>query len=326
MAMLSSLSFAVIIVSTNRYGRAAPGVTTVPNGVDGFRDMNYVEGSTDPAQTLDLYIPRYSPKPLPLIIYIHGGAWNGGDRKSCPPLYFIKDGYAAASIEYRFASKAKFPAQIQDCQAAIRWLRGNAKKFNLDPNHFAVWGESAGGHLSALVGTAGDSGAFKPVGDYLDQSDRVQAVCDFFGPANFMTVIKQGDANAEKHLPKWEEWKGGRGYSFLLGAEAGVDAEKSESVSPIHYVNKSTPPFLIYHGTYDQLVPFAQSEELAAKLKENGVEVMLQPFAHMQHSGAIYWTPPALKLVKAFFDKRLLGRDTMLEPLSEQDSTYVPDK
>ncbi len=306
--------------------QAAPGVTTVTPGVDAFRDLSYVEGSADPAQTLDLYVPQNSAKPLPLIIYIHGGAWNGGDKRSCPPMLFINDGYAAASLEYRFASKAKFPAQIQDCQAAIRWLRGNAKKYNLDPAHFGVWGESAGGHLSALIGTSGGSGAFTPIGGNLDQSDGVQAVCDLFGPADFMTVTKQGDTNAEKHLPKWEEWKGGRGYSFFLGAETGVDVEKSESVSPIHYVSKSTPPFLIYHGTYDQLVPFQQSEELAAKLKENGVEVMLQPFAHMEHSGAIYWTPPALKLVKAFFDKHLQGRDTTLEPLSEEDSTYVPAK
>ena len=125
---------------------------------------------------------------------------QAGFKKSCPPLYFVKDGYAAASVEYRFASKAKFPAQIQDCQAAVRWLRGNAKKCNLDPERFAVWGESAGGHLAALLGTAGGSGAFEPVGGYRDQSDRVQAVCDFFGPANFMTVIRQGNRSERLQL------------------------------------------------------------------------------------------------------------------------------
>jgi acetyl esterase/lipase len=323
--ILSGLLVTAMIVSACE-SQAAPGVTTVPPGVDAFRDLNYVEGSTDPAQTLDLYVPQNSPKPLPLLIYIHGGAWTGGDKKSCPPLLFVNDGYAAASLEYRFSNKAKFPAQIQDCQAAIRFLRGNAKKYNLDVDHFGVGGESAGGHLAALIGTSGGTHAFAPIGGYLDQSDRVQAVCDLFGPANFMTVIQQGNANAEKHLPKWEQWQGGRGYSVLIGAETGVDVEKSEAVSPIHYVSKSTPPFLIYHGTYDQLVPFAQSEELAAKLKENGVEVLLQPFANMEHSGPIYWTPPALKLVKAFFDKHLQGRDVPLEPLSEKDSTYVPAK
>ena len=119
--ILSGLLVTAMIVSACE-SQAAPGVTTVPPGVDAFRDLNYVEGSTDPAQTLDLYVPQNSAKPLPLLIYIHGGAWTGGDKQSCPPLLFVNDGYAAASLEYRFASKAKFPAQIQDCQAAIRWL------------------------------------------------------------------------------------------------------------------------------------------------------------------------------------------------------------
>jgi len=301
---------------------AAPEVRDVPPGVSAYRDLTYVPGSTDENQRLDLYVPEHSAKPLPVIIYIHGGGWNGADKRSCPPLYFVKDGYVAASLEYRFSSKAKFPAQIQDCQAAIRWLRGNARKYNLDPDHIGVWGESAGGHLSALLGTAGGSNAFEPIGEFKEQSDRVQAVCDFFGPTDFMTVIEQGNANALKRRPKWEEWKGD-GYSNLIGAKAGVDVEKSKAVSPIQYVSKSSPPFLIYHGTWDQFVPFQQSEELVKKLQANKVEVMLQPMANMEHSGAIYWTEPALKLVKAFFDRHLQGKKVDLQPLSTKDSTFV---
>ena len=186
-----------------------------------------------------------------------------------PYLNQLARGYVVASIEYRFSQKAIFPAQIQDCQAAIRWLRANAKKYNIDPDHIGVGGASAGGHLAALLGTSGGKKAFPPIGGNEDQSDRVQAVCDIFGPADFWTVVTQ--ANEDKNVKNVFKWNNGDPYSKLIGAKLGEDKEKCDAVSPTHYVSKDNPPFLILHGDRDTLVPYAQSVELADLLTKAGV-------------------------------------------------------
>ncbi|HEX4794381.1 MAG TPA: alpha/beta hydrolase, partial [Humisphaera sp.] len=207
------------------------------------RDIAYIPNG-DPAQTLDLYLPaNSSDKPLPLIVWIHGGGWSAGSKADCPAKGMVGRGYIAASIEYRFSQKAIFPAQIQDCQAAIRWLRANSKKYNIDPNHIGVWGASAGGHLVALLGTAGGKKAFPPIGGNEDQSDRVQAVCDFFGPTDFNAVIVQ--AAADKDVKNIFNFNHGDPYSQLIGGGLGEDKAKGDAVSPIHYVSKDNPPILI---------------------------------------------------------------------------------
>jgi len=132
---------------------------------------------------------------LPLIIHIHGGGWSGGDKNGIPPIGLVANGYALASVQYRLSGEAIFPAAIQDCKAAVRWLRANAKKYNLDPDHFGVWGGSAGGHLVALLGTSGGVKEFE-VGDNLNVSSKVQAVCDWFGPTDFLQMNAQAKAGA----------------------------------------------------------------------------------------------------------------------------------
>src|SRR5262249_27137576 len=154
-------------------------------------DIHYVPNG-DSAQTLDLYYPQKpAEKPQPLLVWVHGGGWTGGSKTPVPYLNQLTRGYIVASIEYRFSQKAVFPAQIQDCQAAIRWLRAHAKQYNIDRERIGVGGGSAGGHLVALLGTSGGKKAFPAIGGNEDESDRVQAVCDLFGPTNFWTVIKQ---------------------------------------------------------------------------------------------------------------------------------------
>lgn len=171
--------------------QAAKAPPAPPKGVKVERDVQYVpEG--DPAEALDIYLPEQAgTAPLPLVVYIHGGGWRAGSKNGCPAIPMVLRGYAAASVEYRFSKKAVFPAQIQDCQAALRFLRANSKKYNIDPDHIGVWGESAGGHLVALLGTSGGKNAFPAIGGNETQSDRVQAVCDFYGPADFNTVMAQ---------------------------------------------------------------------------------------------------------------------------------------
>ncbi len=134
-----------------------PRANRVPQGVTAHRDLAYVTSGHD-RQKLDLYVPDQPDGPLPLIIWVHGGGWAAGSKDGCPPLRggYTRRGYAVASIGYRLSGDAIFPAQIEDCKAAIRWLRAHAKEYNLDPDHFAAWGSSAGGHLVALLGTSGN--------------------------------------------------------------------------------------------------------------------------------------------------------------------------
>jgi acetyl esterase/lipase len=294
----------------------------LPRGVKAERDIHYVPDG-DPSQALDLYLPEQaSEKPLPLVVWIHGGGWRGGDKAGCAAMYLIPQGYAAASVEYRFSQKAVFPAQIQDCQAAIRWLRANSKKYNIDPDHIGVWGASAGGHLVALLGTSGGKKAFAPVGGNEDQSDRVQAVCDWFGPADFNTVMSQAAADPTKNIFKFNT--PADPYSGLIGVKLGEDEEKGAAVSPVHYVSKDNPPILIMHGTVDALVPFAQSVELSDALTKVGVNVTLQKFPGSGHGGPAFNLPPVRELIKTFFDKNLKGLDVKVEPLPDSAVTVTP--
>jgi acetyl esterase/lipase len=292
--------------------------TQISPGIIGYKDIAYVPNG-DPAQKLDLYVPQTpTDKPLPLVIWIHGGGWEGGSKDYCTSLYLVGQGYAAASIEYRFSQKAKFPAQIQDCQAAIRWLRANSKLYNIDPNEFGVWGNSAGGHLVALLGTSGGKNAFRPIGGNLDQSDRVQAVCDEYGPADFNTVMAQAAADQTKNVFPFNH--DGDPYSALLGVPLNSDIKKGNAASPVFYVSRDNPPFLILHGTKDPMVPYAQSTELTEALHKAHVNVLLQSFPGATHVDPIIDQNPSVHaLVKTFFDNHLCHQHVNVEllPLSE---------
>jgi acetyl esterase/lipase len=291
-----------------------------PHGVTVQRDIPYVTGG-DPAQTLDLYLPeKPSDKPLPLVVFIHGGGWQGGSKSGTVDLSLLSQGYAAASLEYRFSQKALFPAQIQDCQAAIRWLRANSVKYNLDPQHIGVCGWSAGGHLVALLGTSGGKKAFTPIGGNVNESDRVQAVCDFFGPTDFGAVMAQAAADKSvKNIFKFNTPSDP--YSCLIGVSLIDNKDKCDAVSPIRYVSKDNPPFLILHGTRDALVPFAQSEELVAAFKNAGVDVALQRLPGAGHGGPAFNLPAVTQLVHTFFDKHLKGLDVEVKPLPDSAVT-----
>jgi acetyl esterase/lipase len=319
--------FLAILCVTASLVAAAPEQKPKPSGslskgVKVERDIQYVPGG-DLSQSLDLYLPEQSSeKPLPLVVWIHGGGWRGGSKAGCPAAGFVPQGYAAASVEYRFSQKAVFPAQIQDCQAAIRWLRANSKKYNIDPNHVGVWGASAGGHLVALLGTSGGKKAFPPIGGNEDESDRVHAVCDWFGPTDFNSVMKQAaDDKVVRNIFKFNT--PADPYSGLIGVKLGEDKEKGDAVSPVHYVSKDTPPILIMHGTADALVPFAQSEEFVDALTKAGVDVTLQKMPGSGHGGPAFNLPAVHELIKAFFDKHLAGLDVKVEPLPDSAVTVA---
>ena len=257
-------------------------------------DLAYVSGGHE-RQKLDLYLPEQgAPEPLPVIIWVHGGAWLAGSKDRCPVRRFVEQGYAVASINYRLSQHAIFPAQIQDCKAAVRWLRAHATQYNLDPRRFGVWGASAGGHLVALLGTAGDVKEFD-VGENLEASSRVQAVCDFFGPTDF-TKMSSFPSTMDHDAADSPESK-------LVGGPVQENAEKVRCANPITYVTKDAPPFLIVHGDKDPLVPHNQSELLLDALKKANVEAKLHTVKDGGHGG--FKDPNVNRFVAEFFARHL---------------------
>lgn len=261
----------------------------LPPGAIVHREIPYMPDGHQ-RHLLDLYLPA-GTKDAPLIIWIHGGAWLAGDKSNPRPLPFLADGFAVASINYRLSQHATFPAQIIDCKAAVRWLRANARRYGIDPNRFAVWGESAGGHLAALVGTTGDANVFEP-NDGLPISSQVQAVLDFFGPTD---LTQMDDHRAPGPIvPNSPDSPEAR----LIGGPIQQNKEKAALANPIRYVSKSDPPFMIVHGDQDPLVPHHQSELLEAALRQAGVPVVFYTVKGGGHGG--FNDPNVPRLTKEF--------------------------
>jgi len=270
----------------------------LPPGIAARRDVAYVPGG-GPRQMLDVFFPEKSEKPLPLVVWIHGGAWRAGSKDRTPAMPLLADGFAVASVTYRFSQDAPFPAQIEDCKAALRWLRAHAKELNINPDRVGVWGASAGGHLVAMLGTAGDVKAWDK-GENLDQSSRVQAVCDWFGPADLLTMGAQstGESRIRHDAPDSPE-------SRLVGGAVQENKDKARAASPVTHVTADAPPFLIMHGDRDPLVPHAQSVELNDALKKAGVESTLQTMEASGHGDGAFRTPGAFAAVREFFLRTL---------------------
>lgn len=285
----------------------------MPEGVIAHRDLVYVEGGHE-RHKLDLYLPSESKKPLPLILWVHGGGWQNGSKEGAPPLRagYVQRGYAVASINYRLSGHAVFPAQIEDCKAAIRWLRAHAGEYGIDPQHFGVWGSSAGGHLAALIGTSNDVKEFD-VGANLDQSSRVQAVCDYYGPTDFKVFVSTPgyESHAAADSPE----------ARLIGGAVMQNLDKAARVNPITYVSKDDPPFLIVHGDKDPTVPINQSQLLFESLKKTGVSVHFHTIHGAGHGGPGFAGQNIDDMVAAFFEARLMKHgDAMDASTSESEA------
>ena len=232
------------------------------------RDISYV-GEGHDRQSLDLALPikRKSNKPLPVIAFIHGGAWRAGNKNGgLNKLYeFLTSGeYVGVSIGYRLSQHAKWPAQIHDCKAAIRWIKANANKFGLDGDRIAVHGTSAGGHLVSMLGTsAGVKELEGSLGPHTNQSTKVRCVIDYFGPTNFL-LMNDFESRIDHDAA-------GSPESQLVGGAIQKNKKLTLKANPISYVDKSDAPFLIMHGTKDMLVPYNQSVILHKALKSAGV-------------------------------------------------------
>jgi len=288
----------LLLVFTCAAALAQPGPRSAPKlaaGTKVLRDVAYVTNGHE-RQKLDLFVPPGETNPLPLIIWVHGGAWMGGSKDQCPALPYLQKGYAVASINYRLSQHAIFPAQIEDCKAAVRWLRAHAKENNLAPNRFAVWGASAGGHLVALLGTAGEVNTFD-AGENLDVPSRVQAVVDFFGPTDLTKMAKDSlpGSHIDHNAPDAPE-------AQLIGGAVQNNKGKCDRANPITYVTKHNPPFLIMHGNKDDIVPHQQSELLRDALQKAGVPVT---FKIIEGAGHGFGGPEVDRQVSAFFEQHL---------------------
>jgi acetyl esterase/lipase len=218
--------------------------------------------------SLDLYLPQKPKGPLPVIVWIHGEEGRFAGKYPSPVASMAGNEYAVASIDYRSLKEASFPAQLQDCKAAIRWLRANASKYGLDPAHIGVWGLSEGGRMAALLGTTGGLKEFEGTGGNLDQSSRVQAVVDFAGP---------------------------------------VGPGKSTAANPAGYASKDDPPFMILHGDSDRVVPLQQSQTLDSALRKAGVDSTLRTVAGAGNDFKQLRQGEQVELVNQFLDKHLKG-------------------
>lgn len=274
--------------------RAQPPEREAAEPTPAVRDRPYVPDG-HPRQQLDLYLPAEGSD-WPLVVWVHGGAWRGGSKERPPALPLLSKGYAVASINYRLSQHAPFPAQLEDCKAAVRWLRAHADQFGYDAKRLGVWGASAGGHLVALLGTTGDTEAFD-VGPHGEQSSRVQAVVDFFGPTDFSVISKQAGSQSvlDHDAPDSPE-------SLLLGGPLLENLDKAAKANPIAYVSEDDPPFLIMHGEEDHVVPIGQSELLHAALQQAGVTSILQPVPEAGHG---FGGPKIQRTVVEFLDKHL---------------------
>ena len=237
-----------------------------------LRNIPYAS-TKNPRQTLDLVLPvkRTGKELLPVIAFIHGGGWRNGNKGSGVNrvVGLVRTGrYVGVSIGYRLTGEAIWPAQIHDCKAAIRWLRGNAKKHGMAPDKIAVWGSSAGGHLVSMLGSTGGVKELEgKLGKHLGQSSRVSAVVNYYGPSALLQM--------DDHPGKMKHNAPNSPESLLVGAPIQEAKEKTRQVSPLTHVSEDDAPHLHVHGTKDPLVPFHQSQIYHAALKKVGVESTL---------------------------------------------------
>ena len=281
--------------------------------LEGFKvmqDISYA-GTDNARQTLDLALPikRTSDKPLPVIAFIHGGGWRGGNKDGGLNRIsgFLKSGnYAGVSIGYRLSNEAKWPAQIHDCKAAIRWVKANAVKHGLDGSKIAVHGTSAGGHLVAMLGTsAGVKAMDGSIGAYTSQSTKVACVVDYFGPTNF---LRMNDFESRIDHDAKDSPEG-----LLIGGPVQDNKKKTLTADPISYVSKEDSPFLIMHGTKDMAVPYNQSVILHSALKKIGV-----PSALLTVTGGGHGVGGGVlnEHLQKFFDHHLLKKSGVFESLT----------
>lgn len=305
------LSFFLIVLVAPAAERKKPTVAQIQESALGkFRESVNIRfnvpyaGSDNPKQTLNLFLPKKpnGDKPLPIVVHIHGGGWSGGDKATytarCAALAATGD-YAAASVGYRLSGEVKWPAQIHDCKAAIRWLHAHSEELNIDPERIGVTGGSAGGHLVTLLGVTGERRELEgDVGEHDSVSSRVTCVINFCGPQDMSAPLMQGPA-AKKDDPA---------VAGLVGGPLAERADAVKAASPLTYVSQRTVPIMTVHGTQDGRVDYKHALWLDEALKKAGAVSYLVP---MQGAGHGIPVVPELETrMRSFWDRYLRDKPT----------------
>lgn len=257
------------------------------------RDLIYGKGAETELK-LDLAMPKAGSGPFPAVVFLHGEGWRAGNRQQMN--HFIEGmarlGYVAITVEYRLVPAARFPAQLEDCKAAVRWLRAHAATYRIRPDRIGVVGFSAGGHLASMLGVTRDGDGFEGLDGNAGQSSRVQAVVSFFGPTDFSARNWPRDLETEVIAP-------------FLGGSFADRPDTYRKASPIHYARAGSPPFLLFHGTDDKLVPVDQSMRLAETLKQAGVPARMVALEGEGHGFTDARNQEAMRQMLDFLDERL---------------------
>jgi acetyl esterase/lipase len=257
-----------------------------PSGFDEWQDLTYTRIGHHSLK-LDLFVPRDATKPVPLVVYIHGGGWSGLDKTEGFANALIHRGFALARVDYRLSGEAIWPAQIYDCKAAVRWLRAHASDYGYGSDKIGAMGDSAGGHLVAMLGLTNDNPEFEGDEGTPKASSSVQAVADYFGPSDLTTLSVDVAGGA---VPR------------LLGGLPANMIDKARSASPLYNTTSKAPPFVIVHGELDQIVPIQQSTNLNNALIKAGVKSQMYVMKGKPHGAN---EEPAMDLVVALFNEYL---------------------
>lgn len=261
------------------------------NRTEVIRDLEYARVG-EHALKLDLHLPRGKVR-APLIVWVHGGAWRSGSKKDMPLGKLVEDGYAVASVDYRLSTEAKFPAQVHDIKAAIRFLRSHSGEWHVASKKIVIAGDSAGAHLAALVGVSNGHPELEgEVGTNRAQNSAVQGIISFYGAANLTTILKQSTPHGlSVRVPALD---------LLLGGQPDDLPALARLASPVFHVDRHDPPLLLLHGDQDSQMPINQSLELCGAYQKVKAEVQLEVVHGAAHGGAAFYDAERLAIVKRF--------------------------
>ncbi len=286
--LLVSLSLPAVAQNKNKKPPTAPPGATL------LRNLQYTHFQKDKHKLhLDLYRPEKFEGPLPVVVWVHGGGWKNGSKDKCPATWLATNGFAVTSINYRLTDAGTWPDQINDCRAAVRWLKKNAHMYGLSTENYGVWGGSAGGHLVALMGTL-------PYPKDEEISSKVKAVCDWYGPSDLLTMPPNMVGNG-----RTEEDVANSNGAKLLGVTVKDDVPKAKTASAYWQVSPDDSAFLIMHGDKDPGVPIEQSWKLHRKLEEAGVRSKMHVVLGAGHGGKEFQTEEVRAMILEFFNREL---------------------
>lgn len=256
-----------------------------------FAQVDSWFGHTRADLKMDIIFPEtHTEKKYPCLLWVCGGAWISMD-KSVHLAYLSKiamSGFVVASVQYRTSNEANYPSQIQDVKAAIRYLKANTDRYNIDDRRFGIMGESAGAYISAMAAFNNDKSL--DVGEYLEFSSEVNAACLWYPPTNLTDFPVNNPISPE---------------ALMLGNNIASNQDEVLKASPINCVTKNAPPCLIIHGTNDNIVPFSQSEELYDKLEECGCDVTLLSVENAEHADIRFFQDALWKEIISFFENKM---------------------